>query len=751
MSEKLIRLSILGARGSIPVSGDNMSKYGGDTSCYELTIGSEVIYLDAGTGIVNANPPDDKNISIIISHPHIDHIMGLPFFPAMNEKGRKIRIYSCKRGGLSTRQQIDALMSPPLWPVTLDAYPADIECIDIEEEFFIGDIRVNLMECNHPGGGSSCISIVAKDGKRSEKLVYATDFEHEEDSEERLIEFAAGADILLYDAQYAEDEYPSHIGYGHSTASVGMRIKEAAGIKELLFIHHDPHHNDEVMDSLSARICIPDVYYAKVDRRKRSGDIYSLERMNRLAIDMTTEKDANLVLDHIITEAMDISNCDGGTVYVLDGDHLYFNNMITKSKHFKKTAADPDFNIPPVRLNRSSVCAVCALDHKKINLADIYDSKEYDFSGALKYDSLNGYRTKSMLVIPMVDAEDHVIGVLQLINALNAKGEIIPFPKKCEEVISALASLAAVSVNNIRLTRAIYDMLHSFVKVMVDAVDARSTYNANHTKSMVSYGKKFIAWLDDGEHGWRIRQEDQDPLLMSIWLHDIGKLVIPLEIMDKPTRLGKLEEGIKNRIRIAALCEELLALKGEKDEKEAREAIEKLNGAAELIERANTAGVLEDETVEELKELSGFLCLTPEGDKMPLLNGEELDAITVKRGTLTFAERRMMESHVTYTAKLLSKMKFEGSYEKVPQWASKHHELLNGTGYPDGLGSKDIPKEVRLITIIDVYDALTAEDRPYKPPMEPEKAFEVLRGMASEGKIDSGILEMFIESEAWRA
>ena len=172
--------------------------------------------------------------------------------------------------------------------------------------------------------------------------------------------------------------------------------------------------------------------------------------------------------------------------------------------------------------------------------------------------------------------------------------------------------------------------------------------------------------------------------------------------------------------------------------------------AWEEIEAANTAGFLDDERIAQLREYGKLLCRDASGKEIRLLTDEELETVTVRKGTLTDDERRSMESHVTYTARMLSQMNFRGIYEDVPFWAGAHHELLNGAGYPKGLSGEDIPNEVRLLTILDIYDALTAEDRPYKPAIAPGKAFMILHDMASEGGLDGHLLGLFEKSGAWK-
>ncbi|MBO7362992.1 MAG: GAF domain-containing protein, partial [Lachnospiraceae bacterium] len=199
---------------------------------------------------------------------------------------------------------------------------------------------------------------------------------------------------------------------------------------------------------------------------------YTLDRMIRIALDLSAENDFDILMQKILLEAMDICHCDAGTVYVLEEDHLNFHTVLTKSLGTSLEEQNRNKNLPPVPLGRKNVCACAALDKKRINIPDVYESKDYDFTGAQKYDAITHYRTGSMLVIPMDDDKDDIIGVLQLINAQDENGRTIPFDPAYEQIVSALASLAAVSLNNHQLAQEVTDTLHSFVEVMVDAIDA---------------------------------------------------------------------------------------------------------------------------------------------------------------------------------------------------------------------------------------------------------------------------------------
>ena len=475
---------------------------------------------------------------------------------------------------------------------------------------------------------------------------------------------------------------------------------------------------------------------------------WSVDQLIQVAIAVSVEKDISLLLDRILTAGIDMTGCDAGTVYIRETDTLVFHNMITRSMGVHSIRGQAASMPPPVPLTHTHVCACAALEKKLINIPDVYQDLVYNFAGTRRYDEMSGYRTQSMLVVPMEDDQGKCIGVLQLINAQDDAGRTIPFAPETESVIRALGSLAAISLNNRLLQQSVSDILHSFVTTMVDAIDARSPYNANHTRSMVRYAEKFIDWLNTGDHGWTIAEEERDPFLMSIWLHDMGKLVVPLEIMDKQTRLGAMEGPIRARIQVARLMERLRALERPGEAEDAGQHIQALNAAEETLREANNASFLTDEMMARLETVAAMQCLTEEGQRQPLLRPEEKEAITVRRGTLTDAERREMQRHAEYTRRLLDHVRFSGVYEPVPKWASAHHEFLNGTGYPEHLRADQLPREVRLLTILDIYDALTAEDRPYKPPLKPEKAFAILESMRDEGKLDGEILSLFRQSGA---
>ena len=244
----MVQVKVLGTRGSVPVSGSDFSVFGGSTSAYMLQAGEEVLFLDAGTGIRNVQAEDVRgdHIHILLTHTHIDHILGLPFFLLEHCLGKEVEIYGRSRRGENIEEQLNHLFSLPLWPAPLKTYPG-IRYIFHEvsqEGFQVGPFRVRAMESNHPGG-----SLIYRVDVRGKSIVFATDFEHGEEASAALAAFSAGADLILYDGQYTEENYPKHRNFGHSTPEEGLRILEQAGAGRLLIVHHDPGQTDRMLSA----------------------------------------------------------------------------------------------------------------------------------------------------------------------------------------------------------------------------------------------------------------------------------------------------------------------------------------------------------------------------------------------------------------------------------------------------------------------------------------------------------------------
>lgn len=474
-----------------------------------------------------------------------------------------------------------------------------------------------------------------------------------------------------------------------------------------------------------------------------------MDKMNKLiniGINLSKEKNYDKLFETILQEMMDMANCDAGTLYVLNNGMLNFKVMVTKSMNVFKGGNDTS-KLPPVELKKENICSYCALENKLINIEDVYNTNEFDFSGPKKYDSLTGYKTKSMLVLPMENDKGEVIGVIQLINALN-DNKIVSFNKNDEKMFLSLASLAAISLTNMNYSLEVIELLESFARVMSTAIDARTPYNANHTKNMVKYCQKFLEYVSKNKL-WDFTDANKRQLLMAIWLHDIGKLVIPLEVMDKATRLGNKLKDILDRFEKIRLIYQIHLLKKEISQEKYDVMISDLENILTLIYAINDKGFIFDDKIKEIEQLQEKFYLDINMVSQRIINADELEMLLIQKGTLSDKERKIIESHVVITARMLSEMTFSTDYKQTPFFASSHHEYKDGSGYPKGLSNKQIPKEVYLITVLDIFEALTARDRPYKAPMSVDKALIILNDMANSGKIDKQILELFIESKCY--
>ena len=476
------------------------------------------------------------------------------------------------------------------------------------------------------------------------------------------------------------------------------------------------------------------------------------EQMHRfLAITMalSAERDREALLTFILDTALDITASDGGTFYLLEEDGLHYCRMVTRSFGIRQGGHDAPITLPPVPLGPSHVCARAVLENRLINVDDVYSNREFDFSGAKRYDQITGYCTRSMLVVPLANDRGELIGVLQLLNAQDETGAVIPYSAEIEPLVEAIASQAAISLTNMKYSEQVHQLLDSLVGAMSAAIDQRTPYNANHTRNMVKYGERFLDWLDHTNHPWRFDTQRRHTFLLSVWLHDVGKLVVPLAVMNKDSRLGNAIKDVEHRFAMMGVLSRIAALEGRISDEQASVEQEEMAEALALIHRVNRAGFLPDEDVEKIAALGQRTYIDEKGETSFWLTEQEQISLSVRKGTLTPGERAVMESHVAITARILEQVSFPKMYDRVPAWAGAHHELLNGTGYPNHLSGDEIPREVRLLTILDVFEALTAKDRPYKPGMPVEKAFSILESMVGEGSMDAEILGLFHESRAW--
>lgn len=493
-----------------------------------------------------------------------------------------------------------------------------------------------------------------------------------------------------------------------------------------------------------------------------------VENLLNIGIALSAERDRNRLLEMIVTEARRITNADAGTLYLRENDHLIFKIIQNRTMGLFQGGSGEMVDLPPVPLNTENVSGYAAASGQSINVPDVYNAQRFDFSGPKNYDRITGYRTVSMLVVPLVNHEQEVIGVLQLINSMDENNQTIrPFARHYQKVVESLASQAAIALTNAKLMSDIENLFNSFVEVITAAIDARTPYNANHTRRVALLAGVTAEVINNCRVGrWKdefFSRERLEQLVMSGWMHDIGKIATPLSVMNKATRLENRINPLMQRLdaiyhaKRAEYLALLLELHKQGDfagedlhaghlEEQLKEIIEAKN----LIEKANHPGTFIDEEIsEKLYLLSTKTYVNMEGVERPYLTRDELECLTIRRGTLTEEERLIMEDHVAITARMLEKIPFIKKFKDVPLFSSMHHEYLDGKGYPNRMKGDEIPLEARILALVDIYDALTAGDRPYKKALPVEEALKIIGFMIRDGKLDGELFELFKENKVW--
>ena len=413
----------------------------------------------------------------------------------------------------------------------------------------------------------------------------------------------------------------------------------------------------------------------------------------KVGIQLTVEKDDNKLLNTIVDKGMQITNCDASTLYLYEDGVLKFRIMRTLSQNVcRGVDGEPITDIPPVPFKEENVCAYTAIHRKVVNIEDVYHSEEFDFSGPKRYDAMTGFRTQSMLVIPVENNTGDLIGVLQMMNAQDVEGNVIPFDPQYEIVIRSLGSLAAIELTNIQYVQEIKEQLHSFVEAMATAIDERTPYNGSHTRKVAEYATVLAKKINEKHAKGEIEEyfdEDRlERLQLAALLHDIGKMIVPRSVMNRATRMDKDMATLEDRFALLQCYYEIDFLKGKITEEEYKEKAALLKDIVEFVHRIDNVGFLQQEDFDRVQEIATMCYEKENGETIPYFTERERVCLSVRKGTLTDEDRKIMEGHVSMTAKILSKVHFNKNYTDVPRWAAEHHEYLDGSGYPNHISGE---------------------------------------------------------------
>ncbi len=505
-----------------------------------------------------------------------------------------------------------------------------------------------------------------------------------------------------------------------------------------------------------------------------------LEELNSIGVSLSKEKDITRLLEKILIAAKSITNADGGTLYrINDEGDCQFEIMRTDSLNIAMGGttgvAIPFYPIhvigPDGRPNNSMVVAYSVLHDRTVNIPDAYVAEGFDFSGTKSFDKKTGYRSKSFLTVPMKNHDNEIIGVLQLINAQDrSTGEIIPFSIADQSLAESLASQAAIALTNRLLINQLEELFEAFINLINTAIDDKSPYTGGHCQRVpvltMMLAEAAIRTRTGPLRDFMLDEHALYELKLAGLLHDCGKVTTPVHIVDKATKLQKIFDRIdlidtrfevaKREAEIEMLRAKLRLAKEDPKadtaglETEFQRRVNSLDEDRRFLRRANIGGEsMTAHDIERVQSIARQTRVNELGERAPLLTADEVYNLSIPRGTLTPEDRQIINNHVAMTYKMLSALPWPKHLRGVPDIAASHHERLDGKGYHRGLTAEQMPLQARIVAIADIFEALTAKDRPYKPGKTLSESLDILGRMAEENHVDSHLFDVFIREKVY--
>jgi len=510
--------------------------------------------------------------------------------------------------------------------------------------------------------------------------------------------------------------------------------------------------------------------------------VHRLEQLNSIGASLSAERDINRLLESILTAAKVVTRADGGTLYrVTEEGTLRFEIMRTTSLKFYLggTSGNP---IPfyPIQLkdaqgrpNHGMVAAYAALTGKTVNIEDAYTQQGFDFSGTRNFDKKTGYRSKSFLTVPMKNHENEIIGVLQLINAEGARpGEIGAFSHSDQRLAESLASQAAIALTNRMLINQLEELFESLINMLNTAIDEKSPYTGGHCQRVPTLTMMLAEAAHEAAEGplaeFRMSDRDRYELKIAGLLHDCGKVTTPVHVVDKATKLETIYDRIhlvdtrfevlKRDAEIAALREQAAltarsAPQSERDAAEARwrERLRLLDEDRAFLRTCNVGGeAMRDADIERVQRIAQYRWTDVAGKDAAFLSDDESKNLIIRAGTLTPEERKIINNHIVSTINMLEALPWPKHLRNVPEYAGGHHERMDGKGYPKGLTREQMSVQARIMGIADIFEALSAKDRPYKRGKTLTESLEILGKFRLNGHIDPDLFEIFVRRKVYQ-
>ncbi|MAX09596.1 MAG: phosphohydrolase [Candidatus Marinimicrobia bacterium] len=506
-----------------------------------------------------------------------------------------------------------------------------------------------------------------------------------------------------------------------------------------------------------------------------------IKRLNLIGLALSTENDLDKLFEMIMDEARHITNADGRTLYMKSEDGKVMDFKIVRNDSLKLImggTSGNDIPWPPMALfdeagnpNHKSVVAYAANTGKTINIDDAYKEEGFDFSGMKAVDKSTGYHSKSFLTVPLKNHEDEIIGVMQLINSINQdSGETVSFSKEMQTEIESLCSQGAVALTNKRLVLELKNLFEAFIRLIATAIDEKSEYTGAHCENVPRITMMLADAVEKIDYGkykdFSMTEDERYELYLAGWLHDCGKVATPPHVVDKGTKLETIFdriEIIKTRFEVLRRDAEIQLLKeqielvqeGKKADGLHKERLDKkiseIDDDRAFIEKVNIGGeYMPKEDQDRVVNISKKYNWNNNGSIEPFLNANEIENLCIAKGTLLPDEREIINDHIRITIDMLEKLPYPKNLRNIPEFAGGHHEKLDGTGYPKGLKDKEMSVQAKMMAIADIYEALTAADRPYKDGKKLSDAMRIMGYMKNDYHIDKDLFEIFVKEGVYK-
>lgn len=503
----------------------------------------------------------------------------------------------------------------------------------------------------------------------------------------------------------------------------------------------------------------------------------AFEHLLHISIQLSKEVNTDLLMEKILFAAVEVSNADAGSIYLVNTEkELEFRTIYNKSMNLHLGGSSPSpISFPGVPLfvenepNRSAIVAHAANTGEVINIEDVYAALPFDFSAARKMDSKTGYRTKSMLTFPLQDHTGDIIGVIQLINAMDGE-EIIKFSEQVEQQILSFAALGAIALTNRALISNMEQLFESFAKTIAGAIDAKSAHTGGHCKRVPELTLMIadaVSAYDEGPlASFKLSEQERHQLSIAGWLHDCGKIATPDHVMEKSRKLETIFDRIhhvtakleivKRDIDLKYQEQMITALKANKAvrveqlERERFLAQKQLKLDTAFLQKVNVGGeFLTDAQELNIQSIAERYQIFIENVPQPLLSQDEIKNLSIKRGTLNNEERSIIKKHMDVTLDILEALPFPKHLSNVAEYALGHHETMDGKGYPRGLTKEQMSVPARLMALADIFEALSAADRPYKSAKPVSECLKIMSNMVKNNHLDGDLFTIFVRSKVY--